>query len=403
MVAYQRFVALSQSLDNEHRSQAAYIVAAAYASHDGPDDERAALYAAIIGFLQDTSLKVRAALAYGLLHAQNAPRTVMLALAADKPVIARAVVQYCPVLLDIDLIAALKNSESAMIMAIAGRQTLSPRLVAALVALERADITELVLQRFDLTISDDMLAKIASKHAENEKIRAALLARPELSAFVRLQLMEIVKHNLLVAETIKGKIAPKRLERLLRDAFDDAMTDMGEEEEMAHRSGYAESLCAGQKVNTRILLNALINGRVMFFARCVSLLAQMPSTKVFGLLERGGEATLKAMLARSGMARPLCDLVTRLVIYARNCDLTTDAAARHLIVSALVQDLIVKHDGQIPDDLEEAFYYLDEQNIALARHAARASTPDFARQQPNGDYLALQVEPEQLEPPRQAA
>ena len=60
MVAYQDFVALSQSGDSEERGQAAHLAAQAYLGHTGPADEHAALYAALIGFLDDPSVRVRA-------------------------------------------------------------------------------------------------------------------------------------------------------------------------------------------------------------------------------------------------------------------------------------------------------------------------------------------------------
>jgi hypothetical protein len=40
--------------------------------------------------------------------------------------------------------------------------------------------------------------------------------------------------------------------------------------------------------------------------------------------------------------------------------------------------LIVDHDGVIPPELEEAFAYLSEQNVILARRAARGVMSAFA-------------------------
>lgn len=85
MVAYHEFVSLSQSADSEERGSAAHLSALAYLNHIGPADEQAALYAALIGFLDDPSVKVRAALAYGLLHSTEAPRPIMLALCRTAP------------------------------------------------------------------------------------------------------------------------------------------------------------------------------------------------------------------------------------------------------------------------------------------------------------------------------
>ena len=104
MVAYQEFVSLSHSQVSEDRGSAAHLSAHAYLHHSGPADEHAALYAALIGFLDDPSVKVRAALAYGLLHSNEAPRPIMLALLHDSAIIARAVIQYSPVLIDAALL-----------------------------------------------------------------------------------------------------------------------------------------------------------------------------------------------------------------------------------------------------------------------------------------------------------
>jgi hypothetical protein len=66
------------------------------------------------------------------------------------------------------------------------------------------------------------------------------------------------------------------------------------------------------------------------------------------------------------------------VLHARAADLAHDAAARHYVVTALTEELIVDHGGVIPDELEEAFAYLSEQNVQLARKAARGVMAAFA-------------------------
>ena len=56
----------------------------------------------------------------------------------------------------------------------------------------------------------------------------------------------------------------------------------------------------------------------------------------------------------------------------------TTSTARHFVVTALTEELIVEHDGVIPPDLEDAFAYLSEQNVVLARRAARGVMSAFA-------------------------
>ena len=400
MVAYQDFVSLTQSGDSEERGQAAHLAAQAYLAHHGPADEHAALYAALIGFLDDPSVKVRAALAYGLLHTREAPRPILLALLQDAAVISRAVAQYSPALIDADLIGLVRNADPALLLAVAMRDTLSPRVIDALI--ERGDkaVTLKLLRREDIAIPAQRLSGLAiGVGAEDAEIRGALLARTDLPAQARLMLVQAVATKLSEARIVKGAVAPARLERLLRDATDTAMTAIGEREAAAARTGYAVDLVVSARVSARVMLHAVVNGHVLFFADCLAELAETPRDKVFTLLESGSRAALNALLARCGLKESVRNLIARLVFHARAADLADDVAARHFVVTALTEELIVEHDGVIPEELEEAFAYLSEQNVALARKAARGVMSAFGTihrerampllEEPHEEYLAL--------------
>src|SRR6478609_7144119 len=166
MVAYQDFVALSQSGDSEARGQAAHLAAQAYLRHTGPADEHAALYAALIGFLDDPSVRVRAALAYGLLHAFEAPRPILLALLQDSEVIARAVAQYSPALIDADLIALVRKAGITMLHAVALRERLSARLAETIIGRGVRSVTLKLLQRPDVPIPAALLSLLGAEHGE---------------------------------------------------------------------------------------------------------------------------------------------------------------------------------------------------------------------------------------------
>jgi len=79
------------------------------------------------------------------------------------------------------------------------------------------------------------------------------------------------------------------------------------------------------------------------------------------------------------MSAPLRNLMARLVIFARQSDLAQDDAARHFVVTAIIEELIIEHDGEIPASIEPAFRYLDEQNLLLAKAAARGIMPSFSQ------------------------
>src|SRR3954468_17551519 len=240
MVAYQDFVALSKSGDSEERGQAAHLAAQAYLQHVGPNDEHAALYAALIGFLDDPSVRVRAALAYGLLHAMEAPRPILLALLQDSEVISRAVAQYSPALIDADLIGLARKAGLVMLMAIALRERITPRVAHVLIDRNERAVTLKLVARPDVAIPTTLLSALAlGEGIGDAELRGLLLERDDLPASARLFLVEAAVEHLRRARIVKGAVAAPRLERVLRDAMDSALTVIGETEAQADATPFA--------------------------------------------------------------------------------------------------------------------------------------------------------------------
>ena len=119
-------------------------------------------------------------------------------------------------------------------------------------------------------------------------------------------------------------------------------------------------------------------GRVLFFSACLANLSGSSRDKVLGLLEHGSRPALAALMVRCGLEPALGRLLVRMILHARMADLTDDLAARHYVVTALTEELIAEYNGDIPQELEETFTYLSEQNIILARKAARGVMAAFA-------------------------
>ena len=70
-----------------------------------------------------------------------------------------------------------------------------------------------------------------------------------------------------------------------------------------------------------------------------------------------------------------------------------DLSARHYIVTAMIEELITEYDGVIPPELEDVFAYLNEQNVLLARRAARGVMPAFSKQTDENDRMPLPGKP----------
>ena len=191
-------------------------------------------------------------------------------------------------------------------------------------------------------------------------------------------LVRQVTDSLMDCRLVKGALHRDRLARLVRDSSDAAVATIGEAEPDASRGDFVEALVGAEQVSTRLLLHAMVTGRAMFFSACIAGLARTSDSKVFTLLDSGSRSALGLLFARCGMSRAASDLLVQLVLLARTADLADDVSARHYVITALTEGLIAEYDGDIPVELEETFTYLNEQNIMLARKAARGVMAAFA-------------------------
>lgn len=386
MVAYADYAKLQDSPDSDQRGRAARIAAQAYLTHEGSESEHAALYASLLGFLDDPSVRVRAALAYELLHSPKAPRPIMFALAQDAPIIARAVAQYSPVLLEADLLALLRSGDPQMRLTIINRANLTARLAEALVGCEDRAIDRAIAQRRDVPVSAGDLVTLAGRWVDDAEMRGLMLEREDLPKAARYLLTEKVVGALAEIRMVRGSIQAKRLQRLLQESMDLATTRLVEEELAEGGQQLIETLVDADRLSTRLIIHSLVTGRVVFFSAAMSLLSEMPANKVLAVLGDGRRHAVNAVFARCGFAPALRNVLGHLVIAAREVDLSEDVAARHAVVAGLIEELIAEYDGDIPAELRPAFNYLNEQNVALARVAARGVMANFLEQAP-ADHL----------------
>lgn len=391
MIALSDFVALTSSRDSEERARAAHLAALCYLDHTGPADEHAALYAVLIGFLDDPSVKVRAALAYGLLHSAHAPRAVVLALLRDSAVIARAIAQYSPALLDADLLPLVPGAPLPMVLALCQRSQISGRLAAALIGSGMREAQLLLLRRTDVPVPAEVLLRLADSEGRDCDLRGALLARRDLPPDARLLLVRYAACDLRQARIVRGALHAPRLDRLFRASEDEAIAAIGEKAAAQENAHYASALAAAEQLNTRLLLHALVSGQVLFLAECLAQLAQTPRRKVLNLLETGSRAALQALLAACSVSDPVRGVLVQLIRHARTVDLASDVAGRHYVITVVLEELIAEYDDGIPADLEEAFSYLSEQNVRLAREAARQVMSAFTGPEGQGTAVALPV------------
>jgi len=211
-------------------------------------------------------------------------------------------------------------------------------------------------------------------------MRGTLLGRPDLPIAARYLLTERIADALLGARVVKGSVQAPRLKRLMRDQLDKATTGLVAGETTQEHYSYLDALYQSNRLTPRLLINSVVNGRLQFFVTALGVLAEVPAAKTESILRSGTRRALHALYTRCGFEPSLRNLMARLTVLAREAHLETDVAARHFVVSQLISTLIDDHDGEIPDSLNSVFAYLNEQNVSLAREAARGVMASFCEE-----------------------
>src|SRR6266513_4253391 len=150
----------------------------------------------MLKLVDDPSPLVRRALADALAASPLAPPVVVMALTADQPQIAAPVYALSPLLVDADLLDAVATGGEMIQVAIASRAVLLSVVAAALAELGNAEACLILTENHAAEIAPSAIERMVERFGDDAAIRAALLARNDLPAAIRQNL--VIK----VSETI---------------------------------------------------------------------------------------------------------------------------------------------------------------------------------------------------------
>src|SRR4051812_49295815 len=128
----RQFLHWLRTAPSGERAEATSALARAFLYSDLSESDRAAAEGAMIMLLDDPSPLVRRALAEVFAGCEDAPPTVVHALAADQPDVAEPILRRSPMLLDSDLVEAVASGEPDRQIAIAARANLPCSVSAAI-------------------------------------------------------------------------------------------------------------------------------------------------------------------------------------------------------------------------------------------------------------------------------
>jgi uncharacterized protein (DUF2336 family) len=295
----RRFLAWAQSADADARAEGASALARAYLYSELTASVRAEAALAMTALTDDPSVLVRRALADALCRAHDAPRTVILALAADEPEAAAAVLQYSPVLTDADLVECVRNGDSPAHMTLAGRPKLGRQAAAALAEVGQRDVVLALIANLDIDLPAELLHGVLTRFDDDPRVRDALLERASLPAALRARIAVVAAKDLAVEAS--QWMAPERAERIAREARDQAISAIASSCRPDERAELTRALRMSGALTPALLLRSLLGGRYELFAASMAELSGLPPPRVAAfILEPQGQG-FASLARRAGL------------------------------------------------------------------------------------------------------
>jgi uncharacterized protein (DUF2336 family) len=281
------------------RAEATSALARAFLYSDLSPDDLGAAEGAMLMLLDDPSPLVRRSLADALAASPDAPPAIVLALAADQPQIAAPVYALSPLFVDADLVDAVATGGAAIQAAISSRAALPCSVGAAIAEVGTAESCLILVENFDADIAPFSIDRIVERFGHLAAVRESLLARDDIPAATRQTL--VIKLSKTLAGFVAGRawLDTDHAQRVAREACEKATVTIAADAPQTELGPLIRHLSASGQLTAGLILRALLSGNIVLFEEALSELADMPVTRVSGLIHDRGASGLRALFEKA--------------------------------------------------------------------------------------------------------
>jgi uncharacterized protein (DUF2336 family) len=353
------------------RAEATSALARAFLYSDLSESDRAAAEGAMVMLLDDPSPLVRRALAEVFAGCENAPPTVVHALAMDQPDVAEPILQRSPLLLDSDLVEAVASGETGRQIAIATRANLPCSVSAALAEVGCAEACLTLLENEDAETVPFSLDRIVQRFGHLAAIRDVLLGRDDLPAATRQALVVKLSQTLADFVTAREWLAEDRAKRVTREACEKATVALAAESEECEVHPLVRHLRESGQLNAGLILRSLLSGNVELFEEALADLAQVPLTRVVGIVHDRRGAGLRALYDKAGLPASTFPAFREALEAMREEGFMFEAGGASRLKRRIIERTLVRCASEAPDEIEPLLTLLRRYAAEAAREEAR--------------------------------
>lgn len=305
--------------------------------------------------IHDAEVRVRAALAETLKASPNVPHDVVLALAQDDAPVAEPVLRESLLLSDDELIAIVRERETACRVAVARRAVVSPLVCDALIATGEERVVATVAENPGAEITPEGYHTILADFAESEVVKDRLARREGLPIGVAERLVSMVSEHLREHLVLHYEVAPEIADEIILDSRERATLGLLEPGvERVEVDALVAQLHAKGRLTPTIVLRAVCTGDLSFFESAMARLAGIPVANAYLLIHDQGPLGLREIYHRSGMPVALFPLIRTAVTAA--ADLAYAGDDREHLRAMVIERLLTQFEDGVSglggDDLD---------------------------------------------------
>jgi uncharacterized protein (DUF2336 family) len=359
------------------RAEATSALARAYLYSDLSDNDRAAAEGAMIMLLDDPSPLVRQALASAFAASENAPPTIVHALASDQADVATALLERSPLFLDTDLVEAVATGEPLRQIAVAGRVGLPRAVSAAIAEVGCAESCLVMLENPDAELVAFSLDRIVARHGHLAVIRDALLAREDLASTTRQALVAKLSQTLAEFVTTRQWLPGERAQKIAKEACEKATIAVAADADSGELRPLVRHLRESGQLTPGLVLRALLSGNLSLFEEVLADLTGMSLARVVGILSDRRGFGFRALYERAGLPASTY-LVFREAIQAMHEEgFLAEPADASRLKRRIIERVLTRCETAAIDDVEPLLTLMRRFEAEAAREEARMFCEDL--------------------------
>lgn len=323
------------------RIDAARSLVEVYVSCDLDPCGRGDAELALFALLDDASSLVRQALAEALAHAVQVPRHLVAALAQDQSAVAVPVLRFSPLLDDADLIDAVAIGDAAAQRAVALRSIVRAPVATALVEVGDADCAVALCANEGADIVPSTMRRMLDRFRDDGAVREAMLARGELDAGLRHDLVVATTAALTAFATRCAWMSSTKADQVTRESRDKAAVTIATQavrhDGVAGARRLAIHLRACGHLTPALMLRALLSGNLPLFEAALAELSDTAAIRVAGQLRDPAGVGFAALIQKAGLPMVLLPVFRAALGSPRGAGdaAPSDALQRPIVIRAL--------------------------------------------------------------------